>query len=271
MWVFVDDILVLDIGGIHEPAAGKINFSTGDIYTQDDDQGTLTLSGYDHKWVATKISDIFTDAGKTWDPDAPHTLKMFYLERGGCYSNLAMSFNLPTVKPIIISKNVDKGSKVSSDYDNEEYTFQLYKKSGDVYIAQDEPFTLRNGQNKVFPKLDQTQTYYVKEIDVDSSVYSEVSVNGIPTVLTDNTGLIEVSSDPQSLSVNGNYSFTNKVREELIDLNVRKDWEDNNVDHSNHMVRFRIIRTDENNNTAAKRHSLSNSPITGQCRSPICQ
>jgi fibro-slime domain-containing protein/LPXTG-motif cell wall-anchored protein len=271
MWVFLDGKLLLDIGGIHEPAEGIIDFTNGYVWVQDDaegqsyseiinTQGAEKISELDstalperfgnneHKWIVTAISDILES---DWNDNNKHNIKMFYMERGGCYSNLAMSFNLPIVKPIVVTKNVDRGSRVSNEYDNDTYTFQLYRKNeNNEFVKVNEEFTLKNGQSNTIPDLDQTQTYYVKEIGVNSAVYSEVSINGTPTVLSNNSGLYDIDSIPQQLSQNGSYVFTNKVREELINLNVNKVWEDTNVDHSSHMVRFRIIRTDENNNEA---------------------
>ena len=257
MWVFVDDVLVLDVGGIHEPAGGNINFTSGNVRVQDDYEGTITDGG--HKWKETTIDALFSAAGKTWNPGDNHTIKMFYLERGGCYSNLAMTFNLPTVKPITVSKNVDKGSHASTDYDGNTYQFMLYVQDTTdptnyvPYVSEgvENPFTLTDGSYKEFPKLDQNLRYYVKEFNVDSSIYSEVSVNGERKAQLDaGSGTQDVYSDPQLLKDNGQFNFTNKVREETTQLEVIKVWGDSSTkNHDGDMIRFRVTRTDEENNT----------------------
>ena len=45
----------------------------------------------------TTIANAFAKAGKTWDdsPLSQHEIKIFYMERGGMYSNLEISMNLP--------------------------------------------------------------------------------------------------------------------------------------------------------------------------------
>ena len=105
MWVFIDGVLVLDIGGIHNPVDGKINFTTGEVTVS----ATKTASGGGSYALGTNttIADAFakynankaaTDPVKTWDdsPLSQHDIKIFYMERGGMYSNLEISMNLPT-------------------------------------------------------------------------------------------------------------------------------------------------------------------------------
>ena len=97
VWVFIDGVLVLDLGGIHQAIRGTIDFATGNI-TYDRNQSY----GSDR---ATTINQAFSNAGKNWDSAAykAHHLSFFYLERGDGGSNCKISFNLP-VKP---SKAID--------------------------------------------------------------------------------------------------------------------------------------------------------------------
>lgn len=93
LYVFIDGVLVLDIGGTHFPRSGYIDFATGEVYLQ-------ALG------KTTTIRDLFREAGaedraqwngNTFADLSEHTFKMFYMERGEYYSNLYVKMNLITV------------------------------------------------------------------------------------------------------------------------------------------------------------------------------
>lgn len=117
VWVFLDDVLVLDLGGTHGTATGSINFSTGEV------KQYLTWNGGTESSETTSfpttIRACFDAAGATpkggWNSSGTsladyteHTLKFFYLERGAAVANCLLDFRLPTLpdKSLTVSKDL---------------------------------------------------------------------------------------------------------------------------------------------------------------------
>lgn len=114
VWVFVDDVLILDMGGDHAKVTGNINFnrSKQQVYI---DYASVFDKTKDRKQKATRkdnsgpkestIAGMYQAAGESFDedtfynPTTQHTLTVFYMERGMFESNLSISFNFATLNP----------------------------------------------------------------------------------------------------------------------------------------------------------------------------
>lgn len=125
-WLFVDGKLVLDIGGIHERCPGVINFTKG-TYAVNGTTKSLDdiFDGYD---ASFPNADSAAGSG-SWAAGTTHTFSIFYLERGGTFSNLLMRFNLPV--------GTVRADKVWDDNDDalglrQDATLHLEKTEGDV-------------------------------------------------------------------------------------------------------------------------------------------
>lgn len=123
VWVFIDDYLVLDMGGAHRMASGTIDFAEKNVTVESaftPDKSTTaawkdgaTRANQTSEKRTKKFTQIKTEGKNTFedimaDDSKVHTLKMFYMERGMFDSNMSVSFNLsPIPSGLTLSKDVD--------------------------------------------------------------------------------------------------------------------------------------------------------------------
>lgn len=138
VWVYIDGVLVGDLGGIHEKATLKINFATGAVHV-----GHVDNANDPEKTIQdTTIKAMFEAAGadtssrrfsgNTFLDSSKHTLSFFYLERGAGASNMSLKFNLTTLPSSEVAKVDQNGEAVQGA------EFALYQSDAN-WKAQGDP------------------------------------------------------------------------------------------------------------------------------------
>ena len=191
MWVYIDGVLVLDLGGIHDAQSGSIDFETGEV------RWTDTKTNQKPNWQSSNLYEIFNNAGKAdsvnWKEDtfadgSNHRIQIFYMERGAGASNLKMRFNLKTIPDGQVSVRKEVEHYYAPQMQDIEYTMQI--------TVNDKPYANKTysfheqvgggrtdsyGQFKV--KHDQTAVF--KDLEVNDKVaIKEVEVGTLPDGVT---------------------------------------------------------------------------------------
>lgn len=139
VWVYIDGVLVGDLGGIHEKATLKINFATGEVKVGHIDGANGTKKEIETTNIKAKFqaagADTTNFSGNTFSNSTKHTLSFFYLERGAGASNMSLKFNLTTLPSSEVEKVDQNGEAVQGA------TFALYQ--------SDENWTVPDGAKPV--------------------------------------------------------------------------------------------------------------------------
>lgn len=135
VWVFIDNQLVLDIGGAHAKVSGVLEFDQRDNKkntvtsyvsqvknNKTDKYGAEECDKNNHK---TETNITYLGKTETYYKNASvsipglstgkHTLTMYYMERGMWESNMAVAFNFPDNNELQVQKEVDL-NKVDPDF-----------------------------------------------------------------------------------------------------------------------------------------------------------
>lgn len=128
VWVYIDGVLVGDLGGIHEKATLEINFANGEVKVGHVDGANGTKKEIEKTNIKAKFEDAGADttnfSGNTFRDSTKHTLSFFYLERGAGASNMSLKFNLTTLPSSEVAKVDQNGEAVNGA------TFELYRSDG---------------------------------------------------------------------------------------------------------------------------------------------
>ena len=137
VWVFIDDQLVLDIGGAHARVPGVLEFDQRDnkkntvtsyvSRVKNSKTGNYGAENCDEHNHTTATSITYLGTTETYYKNASvsipnlstgkHTLTMYYMERGMWESNMAVAFNFPDNNELQVQKEVDL-NKVDPDFKN---------------------------------------------------------------------------------------------------------------------------------------------------------
>lgn len=276
VWVFIDGVLVLDIGGIHNEAGGSINFKTGEVYVNGNSQGTLKEI---FRRAGRDVSTGFT--GNTFEDYTAHQINFYYLERGAGASDCRLKFNLEIIPEgeIQIEKRLEEetdpvlygdvkfGFELSVETSDDEgqgtghlekvtstaegsYGYGAVKKtvSGteEPLTMEDGIFYLKPGETAIFKNIPKNLNYKVVEVDIQSDEFDQVIINTTKVIDSDGT-VYAADSGEEIVAKRPWLIFTNSCNaKNLRTLTIEKKMKDGGSSDDMFTVNVQLEGSDGN-------------------------
>ena len=216
LWVFIDGKLAMDIGGIHQPTSGTINFQTG----------VVTVNGQT-QLNANQFNNRFSNL---YDGNQ-HTLQVFYIERGGCDSNCRIQFNMTLYGDIHFDK-VDEddpsnqlAGAVFGIYKDAECTEPLMERLNASYGNISRAYVAKSDASGHVQFSDiPLGTYYLKELHAPEGYPLDNTIHTVEVFYDQSTGQVKVKVTIDNQDVEEGVKITNK-KPNPITLGLQKEWQ----------------------------------------------
>lgn len=206
VWVFIDDQLVLDIGGAHAKVSGVLEFDqrggkkdtvTSYVSQVKNNKTRVNNADYgadncDKSNHTTETSITYLGTTETYYKNASvsvpnlstgkHTLTMYYMERGMWESNMAVAFNFPDNNELQVQKEVDLSNVHDEDFqkcfkNQKIFTFTIQNQAthygtkdavgSDADDSQYKKVNLTAAENEIKPATESTEGDYIFKLDAN--------------------------------------------------------------------------------------------------------
>lgn len=163
VWIYIDGVLVGDLGGIHDATSIQINFATGEVIIYDDSSfrnsdytpnndsrnGNNQYDDGETVFEKTTLGALLNLDGSTFADDTYHTLDFFYLERGNTDSNMSLKYNLVNIPEsgiVKVDQYGDELAGVQFTLSEANSSYQAADNNGDGVVTQVSGRTDSNGE-----------------------------------------------------------------------------------------------------------------------------
>lgn len=210
VWIYIDGVLVGDLGGIHDKTSIEINFVSGEVIVYDDqDNNNEYNSDRDgapyrqttlYALFESALGDDFNAAafsGATFADDTYHTLDFFYLERGNTDSNMSLKYNLVNIPEsgiVKVDQYGDELAGVQFTLSEANSSYQAADNNGDGVVTQVSGRTDSNGE-MIFTyenSSDQEMPITLEQMGDRSGYWILKETEGNETVGYRNPGTVEL-------------------------------------------------------------------------------